>query len=209
VVNRLVERLKDPRLFAVAAFRFGELFGFFAALPPQKRKKEGKHTPTVPPFFHFHLEKVAQVVEARTALTEPTLLLDAGRLGIALRHDEPTQRISELTGNLLPDGMPEKISKANPPIRHRVGQKDAPPILRQLHVLEVSPTVRFDAHGSTQVHVVVVLEPLRPHVAPPLHVLRLPVLERTQQPLIARQVDVVRDALSGNHFQYSPLRPLW
>src|SRR4029077_10141865 len=49
------------------------------------------------------------------------------------------------------------------------------------------------------VDLVVVLEPLRPHVAPPLNVFRLPVLERALQALVAREVDVIRDLLGGNH----------
>src|SRR4029453_9122976 len=119
-------------------------------------------------------------------MTEPALLLDAVSLVIALRHDEATQRISELTGDLLPDGPSEEVAEAYPPVCHGVGQKDAPPILRQLHVLEVRPAIRFDADGGTQIHMVIVLEPLRPHVAPPLHVLRLTVLGRAQQSLVAR-----------------------
>jgi hypothetical protein len=40
-------------------------------------------------FLDVHLEQVAQIVEARTALAEPPLLLDARRLGVALRDDQP------------------------------------------------------------------------------------------------------------------------
>ena len=84
-------------------------------------------------------------------------------------------------------------------IVHRIGEEDAPAVLRQLHVVEVRPAVGVDADRGAQVDLVVVLEPLRPHVAPPLDVLRLPVLERALQPLVAREVDVVRDLLGGDH----------
>src|SRR4029079_17885190 len=59
------------------------------------------------------------------------------------------------------------------------------------------------------VDLVVILKALRAHVAPPLDVLRLPMLERALQPLVAGQVDVVRDLLGGNHvrFQSNSGRP--
>ena len=44
-----------------------------------------------------------------------------------------------------------------------------------------------------------ILEALRPHIAPPLDVLRLPVLERTLQPFVAGEVDVIRDFLGRDH----------
>src|SRR5262249_54322548 len=78
-------------------------------------------------------------------------------------------------------------------------KKDAPPVFGQLDVIEMRPPFRVDADGRTNIDAVVVLEPLRPHVVPPLDVFGLPVLERAQEPLVARQVHVVRDALSGNH----------
>ena len=56
-----------------------------------------------------------------------------------------------------------------------------------------------DPDRRPQVPLVVVLEPLRAHLAPPLQVLRLPVLERPLQPLVVREVDVIRDLLGGNH----------
>ena len=85
-------------------------------------------------------------------------------------------------------------------IVHRIGEEDAPAVLRQLHVLEVRPAFGIDADRRADVDLVVVLEALRPHVLPPLDVFRLPVLERALQPLVAREVDVVRESFSaGNH----------
>ena len=95
-------------------------------------------------------------------------------------------------------------------IVHRIGEEDAPAVFRQLHVLEVRPAFRVDADRRAHVDLVVVLEPLRPHVLPPLDVLRLPVLERALQPLVAREVDVVRDLLGGDHRHLShPRRTQW
>ena len=60
-----------------------------------------------------------------------------------------------------------------------------------LTYLEVRPAGRIDADGRPHVDLVIVLEPLRPHVLPPLDVLRLPVLERALQALVAGEADVV------------------
>jgi hypothetical protein len=87
----------------------------------------------------------------------------------------------------------EKIPEPDAPIVHRVGQEDPPAVFRQLHVLEVRPPRRVHADRGAHVDLVVVLEPLRPHVAPPLDVSRLPVLERPLQALVAGKADVVRD----------------
>src|SRR4030095_3648985 len=67
------------------------------------------------------------------------------------------------------------------------------------HCLDVPPPCRVDADRRADVDLVVVLKALRPHVAPPLDVLRLPVLERALQALVAGEVDVVRDLLGRDH----------
>src|SRR5690606_11847677 len=146
-----------------------------------------------------HLEQVPQVVHARTALAEPALLLDRRRLRIALRDDEAPQLVAELAGDLLPDRLAEEVAEPDAAIVDRIGKEDPPPVLRQLHVLEVRPAGWIHADRGADVDLVVVLEALRAHVLPPLDVLRLPVLEGALQPLVARQADVVRNLLSGNH----------
>src|SRR6185295_11447114 len=137
--------------------------------------------------------------EARTALPKPPLLLDARRLGVPLRDDQPPQLIAELARHLLPDRLAEEIAEADAAIVNGIGEEDAPAILGQLDVFEMRPARRIDADRGAHVHLVVVLEPLRPHVFPPLDVLRLPVLERALQALVARQVDVIRYLLGRDH----------
>ena len=144
-------------------------------------------------FLDVDLEQVAEVVQARAAVAEPPLLLDARRLSVPLGDHETTELIAELAGHLLPDGLAQKVAEPDPAIVHGIGEEDAPPIFRQLHVLEVRPARWIHADRRPHVHLVVVLESLRAHVAPPLDVLRLPVLERTLKALVARQADVVRD----------------
>jgi hypothetical protein len=155
----------------------------------------------VPALFDIHLEQVAQIVEARAALPEPALLLDARRLGVSLRHHQPAQLVAELAGDFLPDGIAHQVAEADAAIVDRIREEDAPPVFRQFYVLEVRPAGRIDADRGAHVDLVIVLEALRPHVLPPLDVFRLPVFQRALQALVARQPDVVRYAFGGNHAQ--------
>jgi hypothetical protein len=157
------------------------------------------HRPEVAAFLDVDLEQVAQVVHARTALAEQPLLLDARRFRVALSDNQAAQLVAELAGNFVPHRLTEEITEADPAVVHRIGEKDAPAIFRQLHVLEMRPPLRIDADRRAHVDLVVILEALRSHVPPPLDVLRLPVLERPLQPLVAGEVDVVRDFLGGDH----------
>ena len=167
VLDRLVEGVEDPRLVVVAAPPLEQLLGLVAAVAAEVGVEQVDHRPQVAPFLHVHLEQVAKVVEARAERAEHTLLLDAGRLGVALRDDEATQRVAELAGHFLPHRLPLEVAEADAPVRLRLGEKDAPAVLRHLHVVEVRPAVRVDADGGAQVDLVLVLEPGGPHVAPP------------------------------------------
>ena len=113
VVDRLVERLEDARLVAVAALALEQLLGFVAAVAAEVRVQQVDHRPEVAAFLDVHLEQVAQVVEARAALPEPALLLDARRLGVALRHDQPAQLVAELARHFLPHRLAEEIAEAD------------------------------------------------------------------------------------------------
>ena len=142
VVDRLVERFEDARLVAVAALALEQLLGFVAAVAAEVRVQQVDHRPQVAAFLDVHLEQVAQVVEARAALAEQPLLLDAGRLGVALRDDQAAQLVAELARHFLPDRLAEEVAEADAAIVHRIGEEDAPAVLRQLHVLEVRPARR-------------------------------------------------------------------
>src|SRR5206468_12629612 len=91
VVDRLVERLENPRLVAVAALAFEQFLGLVAAVAAEVRVKEIDHRPEMTAFLDVHLKKIPQIVEARAALAEQALLLDARRLRIALRDDQAAQ----------------------------------------------------------------------------------------------------------------------
>ena len=130
---------------------------------------------------------------------ERALLFDAGGLGVALNDDEAPQLVAEFAGDFLPHRLALEVAEADAAIVRRLGQEDAPAILRQLDVIEMRPARGVDADRRAQVHLVAVLEPGRPHVAPPIEIRRLPVLERAQQPLVAGQVDVVRNFFRRDH----------
>src|SRR6185295_10860866 len=99
--------------------------------------------------------------EARTALPKPPLLLDARRLGVPLRDDQPPQLIAELARHLLPDRLAEEIAESDGAVHDRIGEKDPPAVFGQTDVLEVRPSGGIDADGGPHVHLVVFLEPLR------------------------------------------------
>ena len=172
VLDRLVEGVEDARLVAVAALPREQLLGFVAAVAAEIRMQQVDHRPEMAALLDVHLEQVAEVVDARAPLPQPPLLLDARRLGVPLRHDQAPQLVPELARHFLPDRLPQEIAKSDPAIVDRIGEENAPAVLGQLHVLEVRPSGWIDADRRAHVDLVIVLEPLRAHVLPPLDVLR-------------------------------------
>jgi hypothetical protein len=128
-----------------------------------------------------------------------TLLLDAGRLGIPLQHDQAAQRVAELARHFLPDRLSLEITETNPAIRRRLGEKNPPAIIRQLDVIEMRPARRVHTGRGAQIYLMMILEPLWSHVAPPVEIRRLPVLQRPQQTLVGRQFDVIWNAFVELH----------
>jgi hypothetical protein len=103
-VDGLVERFEDARLVPVAALARQQVLRLVAAITTEVRVQQVHHRPQMPAFFHVDLEEIAQIVEARAAVTEPALLLDAGGLSIALRHDQPRELIAKLPGTSCQTG---------------------------------------------------------------------------------------------------------
>jgi hypothetical protein len=123
------------------------------------------------------------------------LLLYRRRLGVALGDDQPPQRAAVFAGHFLPCAVALVRTEVDPALRVTLGEKDAPAILGHLHVTKVRPALGIDADGSAQIHRHL-LRALRPHLAPPVQILRLPVLECALQGLVRREVDVVGDPLA-------------
>ena len=192
VVHGLVEGPQDARLVRVAAAPLEQLLRLLAAVAAELAVQEVHHGPQVPALLHVHLEEVPHVVEAGRGVAEHALLLDRCRLGVALRHDQPAQRVAVLAGHLLPDRLAHVVAEADGAVGLRVGQEDAPAVVRHLHVVEMGPALRVHADGRAQPHVGG-LEATRAHVHPPLDVVGLPLLQRAQQALVLIQVHVVGD----------------
>ena len=160
--------------------------------------------------FDVHLKKIPEVVERRAGFAQLALLLDRRGLGVALRDDDAAQAVAELAGHLLIDRLAVVVAEAHG--RARIGglEEDAPAVVGHLHVVEVRPAVRLDADRRAQVNVLL-LEAVGTHLAPPVEVVGQPLFQRALEPLVFRQVDVVRDALveihAHDYFSTSSLRP--
>jgi hypothetical protein len=99
------------------------------------------------------------------------------------------------------------VAEAHLAVGLGVREEDAPAVVGHLHEPEVRPALLVDADRGAQEDVVR-LEALGAHRAPPVDELRLPLLERALQPLVGREVDVVRDLrgqVDGRHRE-SPRR---
>src|SRR5262249_10104233 len=84
--------------------------------------------------------------------------------------------------------------EADRPVRRGVRQKNAPAILRHLHGAVARPALGVDRGRRAQIDLGG-LEIRRPHLAPPVQELRLPLLQCALQRAVLAEIDVVRDAL--------------
>jgi len=67
----------------------------------------------VPSFLDVDLQQVAQVVLARAGQAEVPLLLDAGRLGVALGDDDPPQVGAVLARHVLPGVLAQVVAEVD------------------------------------------------------------------------------------------------
>ena len=148
------------------------------------------------PLFDVDLEKVAQIVERRAALSQHALLLDRGRLGVSLGHDQAPQRVAVLARNVLPDRLPQQVPEADLAIRDRVGQDDPPAKLRHVNEVVVRPAVGGHRDRGPQIDVPG-LKSLGPHVHPPGEEVGLPLLQRPLQLLVLGEVNVMLGIFSS------------
>src|SRR5262249_44743342 len=130
------------------------------------------------------------------------LLLDRRGLRIALGHDQPAEHAAILARHVLPHGGAEMVAEADRAARLRLGEEQAPAVLRHLDVVELRPALRVDAHGGPEIDVLG-LKAVGTHLHPPVEELRMPLFERALQAAVAGEADVVRDALAvvdtGHH----------
>ena len=126
VANGLVERAQDARLVGVAGVALQQLFRLLAAVAAEIGVQQVHHRPQMAAFFDVHLKQIAQVVQRGRGVAQHALLLDRGRLGVALGDDQPPQRGAIFAGNLLPHFLPEAVAEADPAVRDRARPERCP-----------------------------------------------------------------------------------
>src|SRR6266403_5420386 len=102
-----------------------------------------------------------------------TLLLDRGRLSITLGHNQPAQHSAMLAGNFLPHRLTLVLAERNPAIGFSISEKNAPSVVRHLHVSKCRPALRVGRSRSAQIYVAT-LKTFRPHLTPPVQKAGLP-----------------------------------
>jgi len=191
----LVEGLQDARVVGLSAAPLQQRFALLAAIPSEVFVQQVDHGPKVTALFDIDLKEVAQIVLAGCGQPKVSLLLDGGRLGIALGHDNAPQIGPILAGDILPGILTDVIAKMDLPTLFGRVQKDAPTVVGHLDVSELGPALGIDAGGCPEIDIEI-LAAVRPHVLPPGQVVGLPLLERTLQRAVFAQVDVVGDLVA-------------
>ena len=169
----LVEGAEHARLVGVAGAALQQALGLLAAVLAEILLQQVDHRPQVAAFLDVDLEQVAHVVERRRGLAEVALLLDAGRLGVALDHDQAAQHGAVLARHLLPGLLALVRAEVDLAVLLARRQQDAPAVFGHLHVVELGPALGIDADGGAQVDVRG-LEAVRPHGHPPVDVAGMP-----------------------------------
>src|SRR5262249_12949543 len=97
--------------------------------------------------------------------------------------------------HFLPGRLALVVAEGDLPVGIAAGEEDAPAIVGHFHVAEVGPAVGVGGNGGAQIDVEAG-RAVGAHLLPPVEEAWLPVLERAVQAAVARQVDVVGDALA-------------
>jgi hypothetical protein len=118
------------------------------------------------------------------------LLLDGGRLGVALDHDQAAQHGAILARDFLPRRLAEMLAERNDAIFLLRRKQDAPAIVGHADIVELGPAARIDGVGGAQIHQRL-LKAFRPHVAPPVHIAGMPALQRLQHLAVFGEIHVV------------------
>ena len=113
VRRRFVERAEHARLVGVAGAALQQLGGFLAAVAAEIFLQQIDHRPEMAAFLDIDLKHVAQVVERRRGLAEMALLLDRGRLGVALDDDQAAQHGAIFARHVLPDRLAVMAAERN------------------------------------------------------------------------------------------------
>src|SRR5437660_546736 len=148
----------------------------------------------MPSLFDIDLEEVAQVVKRRAGKPEPTLLLDRSGFGIAMGHDQSAQARAMLARHLLPHRLANCVAKTDPPVGHRVGEKNSPPVFRHRDVAVAGPTALVGCRGSAQIDIRAAKR-IWAHFSPPVEKVGLPRFESPLQGPVVGEAYIVRNSL--------------
>ena len=173
----LVEGAEHARLVDIARAALQQALGLLAAVLAEIFVQQVDHGPEMAAFLDVDLEEVAHVVERRRGLAEMALLLDAGRLRVALHDDQSAQLRAMLARHVLPGFLTFGGAEVDAAILLLIGKEDAPAVLGHLDIIELGPALGVDRDGRAQVDVRG-LETLGPHRHPPVDVAGMPLLER-------------------------------
>ena len=138
----LVEGAEHARRVGVAGAALQQRLRFLAAVGAEIFLQQIDHRPEVAALFHVDLEQIAHVVERRRGLAEIALLLDRGRLGVALDHDQAAQHGAVFARHFLPGRLAFMRAEGNLAALHLRRQQHAPAVFRHAHVVELGPAFR-------------------------------------------------------------------
>src|SRR6185369_14073220 len=119
VVARLIEGFENARLVRIAATTLQQVVGFVATIASEVTVQQIDHGPKMPAFFDIHLKEVTKIVKRGTRLAELSLLFDRRGLSVALRHDDPSQRIAKFAGHFLVRGPSVVVAETDFCVRLR------------------------------------------------------------------------------------------
>ena len=105
VGRAFIEGAEDARVVHLPALALEQGLRLLAPVLAEIFDQEIDHRPEMAALLDIDLEEVAHVVEARRGRAEEALLLDRGRLGVALDDDEPAQQRAVLARHFLPGGL--------------------------------------------------------------------------------------------------------
>ena len=195
VRRRLVERAEHARRIRAAGAAAQQLVGLLAAVAAEILVQDVDHRPEVTALLDVDLEQVAHVVERGRGLAEMALLLDRGRLGVALDHHQAAQHGAVFARHLLPRRLAEMLAERDRPVLFHGREQDAPAVFRHLHVVELGPALGIDRDRGAQIHHRL-LEALGAHVLPPVEIAGVPALQRFQHAAVLGEIHVVRNLLA-------------
>ena len=139
-----VSSLKAPSMRGVSASperRCSSAFGLLAAVGAEIFLQQIDHRPEVAAFLDVHLEQVAHVVERGRGLAEIALLLDRGRLGVALDDDQAAQHRAVFARHFLPGRLALVGAERNLAALDLRREQDAPACIRASARSRTSPSL--------------------------------------------------------------------